>query len=283
LRLTKKGVFGFDGTGDGPNGGWNPHRIHLFVNDEQYAVQDIDQWIDASNQVWRHDLRPFDHSGERFARSLRLFQNEGLSEFAKASALVITPLVKAQGISGWWNTSLPTTCATGTLIRDPIKSFDGLATIDLEVESVQVGGQQFILDGQHGIGHSRYLRVECPYEKSLIFEDLLSGVLPSAGQRMTICGEVKWDTDHEGWFEIHPQKESDIKTPTGVPTKPQFLSLRQILESWHGGINLSTGVRPLAQEILQSSSISMKKLMQVLLSPPAPEDFFISTPKASRC
>jgi hypothetical protein len=34
--------------------------------------------------------------------------------------------------------------------------------------------------------------------------------VPQRGQKVQICGQVWWDSDKEGWYEIHPRNASDV-------------------------------------------------------------------------
>jgi hypothetical protein len=209
LRLQKKGIGGFTGMPDGIDGAWKLAQVHLIVNDQELIRAAVDHWLDQDHPVWVFHLRPEFTAEERFAHSLRMIPNAPISGFDESVAVLTTNLFKLQGISGWIGTSLPITCAMGTVIREPAQSTDGLATIDLQLESLQVGDRQFVLDAGHGFAQPRFLRVEYAYGG---FPPLFSGnPLPHNGQRVRICGEVKWDSDHEGWNEIHPRSVDDVQ------------------------------------------------------------------------
>lgn len=203
LRLRKKGIFGVSGTGDGLGGAWKPSRIYLIVNNVEYAEYAIERPLNSKNPEWKAELRRFtsEADAERFVFSLRLVPNSRVSWFDRRIARLTTPLFKERGISGWIRQGLPISCATGTVIRAPALSDDGLATIDLRLERIEVGDRRFVLDGQHGVPHVRFIRVEYRRRRNPV---------PQSGQRVRICGEVKWDTDREGWHEIHPRGAEDV-------------------------------------------------------------------------
>lgn len=208
LRLWKKGMLGYSGTGDGLDGAWKPAAVHLVVNGRELVGADINQWLTDSNPQWMHLLRPGLAPEELFARTLRVLPNEPIGAFSESVAILTTNAFKLRGISGWLGTDL-IACAYGTVIRPPAKSTDGLATIDLRLESVELNGRRFVLDGAHGINLDRYLRVEYMYGG---FPPLPMGnPVPGDGQTVRICGNVKWDTDHEGWYEIHPRSPRDVE------------------------------------------------------------------------
>lgn len=202
LRLQKKGIGGFIGTLDGIDGEWKPQSISLIVNSQEFASVEINTWLNHENPVWKKELIVFnpDTVEQRFVLSLRIIENAIISGFDETVAILTTPF-KLRGISGWLSQSLPITCATGIVIRSPAISTDGLATIDLKLEQIIIGNQLFILGGQHNISHIRFIRVEYKHSGNRI---------PRNSERVQICGEVKWDTDREGWYEIHPRNSADV-------------------------------------------------------------------------
>lgn len=211
LRLHKKGIFGVDGTGDGLGGAWRPERIALLVNGDILHQFEINQWLDADNPVWMQTLYP-GTAEALFARSLRLLPNEPIGAFDEDVAFITTPLFKEKGISGWWKIpQLPIACVEGTVLRPPARSTDSLATIDLQVAKLEVGGQVFTFDAPGGIAHKRYLRVEYRYRMEPFPWQSGQYYVPRQGERVRICGEVKWDTDREGWYEIHPRGPDEVR------------------------------------------------------------------------
>ena len=63
------------------------------------------------------------------------------------------------------------------------------------------------VDGIHGVRHTRYIRIE--YDPPFLHAGWYA-IVPREGERGRICGEVKWDTDDEGWYEIHPHHPAAI-------------------------------------------------------------------------
>ena len=91
-------------------------------------------------------------------------------------------------------------CATGEVFRPPAVSNDGLATIDLKLEVFEFCSEPTACYKRADLRSAdvsprpRYLRVEYRYKNKGI---------PKAGQRVRVCGKLRWDTDREGWWEIH--------------------------------------------------------------------------------
>jgi hypothetical protein len=208
LRLQKKGIGGFTGTPDGIDASWKPARIHLLVNHREYVQFEINQWLDSKHASWAILLRPQFGPAELFARSLRLRIDDKLGPADEGIAALTTPF-KEMHISGWIESKLPKTTAIGK-IRQIGHSTDAFVTIDLDLESVQVGQKTFHLDGKHGIPHQRFLRIEYRAPAEAVLGGLGGGAL-RIGQRVQISGAVKWDTDEEGHWEIHPHGPKDVK------------------------------------------------------------------------
>lgn len=224
LRLHKKGLLGVTGTRDGFPGAWHPQSITLLVDGVEYTSAEVTQPLNSRYWFWtkRRDVDPYADPAS-FARSLRLRPNEKLSWVAKATGFATTPLFKKQGISGWldcpeekenlglekpcWR--LPSlVCATGKVFRSPAVSNDGLATIDLMLEALEfcsdtaACSQRADLIDLQDPKRRRYLRVEYRHRKNPV---------PKKEDRVRICGELQWDTDREGWWEIHPHQSRDVE------------------------------------------------------------------------
>ena len=217
IRLEKKGIFGYRKAPDGIDGAWKPRGLSLIVNQQEYKSFDINQWLNRDHPEWEAGLIQTRNRGDWFARSLRISINEELSFFDKQIAKYTT-LFKRFGISGWTDLHFAA-FATG-IVKRTARSTDTIGTIDMQVESVVIDDEEFVLDGAHGINHTRYLRAEywgggswpagfLPYWSPLDIPIPL-GTLPEPGQRVRIFGEVLWDSDDEGWLEIHPIRPEDI-------------------------------------------------------------------------
>jgi hypothetical protein len=217
LGLQKKGIGGLYGAPDSPPGDWGPHKITLFVNGRPYPDSScclVNKRLAHNHATWVTYLKPGQTEEDHFVRSLRVLPNEKLNKMSEDVAFLTTKFGKERGISGWLAQPVGVTCATGNVKWTPGISNDGLATIDLGVDKLEVTKSgpaatpqvlEYFLDGQHGIAHQRFIRVEYLYHGS---------PLPRAGQRARICGEVYRDTDYEGWYEIHPRGASDVTMMT---------------------------------------------------------------------
>jgi hypothetical protein len=183
--------------------------------------------IDTLNsQFWfSTNLRGVDPYADpaSFGRSLRLNPNAKLNWVAKVTGFITTPLFKKKNISGWLHcpeekenlglekpcTRLPSlVCATGEVFRSPAVSNDGLATIDLQIEALEFCSDSAPcsspanLINERDPERRRYLRVEYRHRNN---------PLPRERDRVRICGELRWDTDREGWWEIHPRTATDVR------------------------------------------------------------------------
>jgi len=69
---------------------------------------------------------------------LRLIPNQPLDKMGEELGFWTTKFGKYRGISGWLAQPIGPTCATGKVIRAPGISTDGLATIDLSVDKIEI-------------------------------------------------------------------------------------------------------------------------------------------------
>ena len=218
LRLQKKGLFSKNGTPDGIDGQWLPEWVELWVDGKLFAHESVGTWLWLGQENW---LKQIGHLGatpsEVFARTLRMLPNDELGWVDKSVGYITTELAKKQGISGWRWASLPRASVVGYPVRPVPLSTDRLATIDLRVEALFVGGELFIYEGRSSISGPRYIRVE------YLVPNGSTVSLPAQGERVCISGDVWWDTDHEWWYEIHPGGPSDVKL--SLPPKLE-ISLR---------------------------------------------------------
>jgi hypothetical protein len=265
LRLHKKGLGDKAGMPDGIGGNWKPQSIHLLVNGKEWVSVKVNKLMTSSANYWQHDLRPTWSSERRFARTTRLRPNLELTYFQETVAALTTP-VKLQGISGWLDKEFQNVCAVGTVIREPGRSTDGLATIDLKLALLDVGGRRYRFDQGHGVRGPRYIRVEFIYGLPIDAAGI-NKYVPSKGQCVRICGRLKWDTDNEGWYEIHPPGLSDVKVigagacgVAGLPG-PAKLSLRAAVKSDFPGADLSRGLKAL-DPCLGTATFSVRDLIK---------------------
>lgn len=223
-RLHKKGIFGYTGFGDGVDGAWHPESISLIVNDHDYKTLNVKSPLNAKCWYWRSS-DPDDADLDVLAHSLRLVRNRSLNFLDKAIGIITTNAFKRRGISGWLSNpkkkecdsfgnqtiagdAMQPICVTGQVVQKG-KSTDGLETIDLkvsEIESCALGitacAQHLPLDKDHGFAQARYVRVENKRTHDLVHK----------GQAARICGNVLWDTDYGGWWEIHPRDSKDLQS-----------------------------------------------------------------------
>ena len=228
LRFHKKGIAGVTGTKDGFDGAWHPKSITLIVNGAEYKTLPIDQPLNSRCWYWRSQY-PDDSDLELFAHSLRMLPNKGLNFLDKTAGILTTNLFKRRGISGWLSNpaerectgsshenaryrALQPMCVTGEVIAKA-RSTDGLETVDLSVaklESCPTDNRKCLqtvdLDVAHGFELARYLRVENRQAHNRVH----------LGNIVRICGKVRWDTDKEGWWEVHPRTSQDVQ-----PLPPQ--------------------------------------------------------------
>ena len=222
-RLHKKGLFGYTGLKDGFDGAWYPESITLVVNDRDYKPLSVTTPLNSRCWYWR-SLDPDDADLRSFAQSLRMVRNRPLNVLDKASGLLTTNAFKRRGVSGWLSNprkrqctdsgnenlharELSPMCVTGWVVGKG-KSTDGLETIDLKVSEVEscAGGitacsERLPIDKDHGFDQARYIRVENKRTHDLVHKT----------KAARICGKVLWDTDYEGWWEIHPRDSRDLQ------------------------------------------------------------------------
>ncbi len=237
LRLQKKGLFGKTGAGDGLDGEWRPSEIHLLVNDAEFISRTINVWLaddEGAGRWWWMLLVPnynYTAPAEMFALTQRMLPSNELSELDKDVAAFTTPVFKDRGISGWVDVGrflgreLQGVVAIGRLARDPAVSTDDLVTIDLELEQLRADGQRFHFP-RPGVNLPRFLRVEClTVHLGTRLASLRTGV------RMKFGGWLRWDTDDEGWYEIHPQSGADV---TFLPPAPRIIRLNSAFGEHRG-------------------------------------------------
>jgi PLAT/LH2 domain len=234
LRLHKKGLFGITGTRDGFDGAWHPEQVVLIVNGVPWPAANIDEPLNSRCWFWRKPVtmnppNPYSNAAN-FARTLRLQPNQELRTVDKLSGF-LTIGVKKLGISGWLNLPERMECLNGRPLRQQLnkpwsvcatgrvnasaKSTDGLGTIDLKVGKIEFCGEdgncydQAILKDLDAENRPRYLRAEYKYR---------GRTMPKKDEEVRLCGNLRWDTDKEGWWEIHPRNCQDV---TFLSPKPQ--------------------------------------------------------------
>lgn len=222
-RLQKKGVFGLTGTSDGLDGAWHPERLVLIVDGVPEPAITIKEPLNSSCWFWSEprafNVRESYANATNFVRSLRMEQNCELKSFDKFIGFATTPF-KKMGISGWLDCpdsrecsegkrcqtcgEMPKkVCATGQVAASAT-STDGLATIDLKVSKIEFCRDGKTCEDQVELKdqvNQRFIRIEYRHKGRRV---------PKCGERVRVCGKLRWDTDKEGWWEIHPCSGEDI-------------------------------------------------------------------------
>ncbi len=232
FRLQKKGLFGYTGFRDGLDGAWHPQSLEVSIDRQPLPIIKVDKPLNSTWWFWRAPangsvVNPY-LSATSFLRSLRIQKNRQLSSFDKFTGFFTTPLFKKNGLSGWLKCmetregsnslgniceSIPErVCATGTVYYKPIKSLDGLATIDLKVDEITFCRKGNCTDTalrkDIDQDRERYLRVEYKHKGNFV---------PAKDTKVRACGELRWDTDREGWWEIHPRTRGDVSAIAKAP------------------------------------------------------------------
>jgi hypothetical protein len=216
LRLEKKGLGGFTGAEDGPDGGWMPQEITIFVAGLPFAgpirvLGDLEQ-LDKARPAWRYLLLPEIDAKRRFVLGLRTTPNSHPSTHFDEQISGLTTIFKRNGISGWQPGPLPDdprleATVEGTLDWPPSAGTDGFVSLDLRVSSVTMGEVTTNVGDAgdaYAVPHKRYIRVEYVHGDDARYKGW------TVGTRFRISGEVKWDTDREGFYEIHASKAADV-------------------------------------------------------------------------
>lgn len=220
LRLHKKGFAHFVGTSDGLTGAWHPKTVTLIINGTESEPVVVDEPLNSSCWYWR-SARSDRSSLDLFARSLRARPNAKLGFFSRLTGF-ITIVFKKNGISPWFSNpavkeckrsgqsaqpAVPSLiCATGEILTKA-HSTDGLETIDMQVAKIEACTRDInscpgvvIVDPAHGFKLPRYIRVENRHAHNRVNVRTVA----------RICGTPRWDTDNEGWWEIHPRDAKDL-------------------------------------------------------------------------
>ncbi|HEY8412081.1 MAG TPA: PLAT/LH2 domain-containing protein [Pyrinomonadaceae bacterium] len=220
LRLHKKGLGGFTGTSDGFTGAWHPEKLVLIVNGAAWITANINEPLNSRCWFWSQAVvmqpRESYANAASFVKALRLQPQAELGAFSKFIGFATTNLFKKRGISGWREcpdsiecqsgkrvkrcAKIPANvCASGR-VRAVAKSTDGFATIDLEVSEIGFCDEGRSCD-EVAIKNldpvnKRYLRIEYRHKGRRV---------PRLNEEVRMCGSLHWDTDKEGWWEIHPR------------------------------------------------------------------------------
>jgi hypothetical protein len=210
FRVAKKGINGWTGAPEGfvlshPtwSNRWHPKSLELFVDGKVFwRIAEFPQTVilDRDTPSWRVWVRPLS-TEQQFAYDLRDTINP-ITGHAGEVISRFTTYFKALNISGLQNGPLksdsrfPAAMVVGTLEHPPSPGTDGFVSLDLRLERVEMNGRTFIVDGTGSIPRQRFIRVEyCHHHNAW----------PQLHDRVEIAGQVRWDTDQDGFFEIHPR------------------------------------------------------------------------------
>ena len=198
---------------------WKPTRVTLIVNGEPFASAPVGVRLKKGNPVWVYQVRPLNAS-QQLAHGLRVRINKASSRSDEQIAILST-VGKESGVSGWFEGPVREAVAIGVLRHRPSAGSDGFVSLDLEVEKIEVPRSflpdiAFVLDGQHGVRHRRFIRIEYAHRDRSGRDDTRY-LRWSVGQRFRIRGPVEWDTDAYGFFELHPTAPKDL---TELPALP---------------------------------------------------------------
>jgi hypothetical protein len=155
----------------------------------------------------------------QFARFAGFAPRPPLRWYARWPAFLTTPF-KMLGIRGW--TRLPAEAAVVGTVVQSAGSTDGFLTIDVRLDSVQLGGSPcdwsraanleelcpIVPHGDAWRNLDRYLRIEAhghahgPYA---------SGIIP--GRKVSTSGSLRVDHDPPNFLELHVLSETPIESP----------------------------------------------------------------------
>ena len=148
-----------------------------------------------SNHQWSGHKAPKISSPEDLAKLLRQNVNGAVNGFGRAMGFLYIPFKRA-GIVGWSDLGYDGEI-TG-LVKQAAKSTDQFYTVDMKLETLQIGGRNIPLTDE------RYLRAEvCLCQVKLSEKER-----PRAGEMVWMRGRLIWDGD--GFVEIHPRNKDEV-------------------------------------------------------------------------
>jgi hypothetical protein len=193
FRLHKTGAFDRDGA---PGIDWYVGTMTVTVNGLTFPTISVHHVLAQHHPVFLARITQETDAAKLFTMALSLRCNaHPVKAFAQAAGFLSTPLFKLRGISGWKNTRVPTMLVHGVVYRAPVRSTDGLATIDVAVTPPGPVNPS-------NLAALRFMRVEYLWQARR---------LPELADIVDVSGPVVRDTDDEGWFEVHPTKASEVQ------------------------------------------------------------------------
>lgn len=189
---------------------WKLESVTVYVNDKLFGSYQINKRFKVGNSSWTKYIGE-QANDIKFLNSLRIVKNKPGDSKDAVVAAGSSPLFKERFISGWDKGPVPYATAVGTLVNDPNKGWDGFVSLDLQVDTMIIGKNKYILDGHHGIKHARFIR--CEYKRVK-----LSGEVDDRfndknlnGKKFRISGAVMRDLDRNTYFELHPVLSSEVE------------------------------------------------------------------------
>ena len=189
-------------------GQWVPSAVTLTINGRDRVSCQIRTRLKRGNSSWVgvwQNISP----AELFAYGLRVNVNEessGLDRYVSG----LSTYFKVNDVSGWAAGPVKTANVVGILQHEPSSGADGFVSLDLKLETVKVGRSTLVLDNEHGIGHARFIRIEYRHRQRNGREDDRYNQW-HVGDRISASGKVERDNDRATFYEIHPEKASEIK------------------------------------------------------------------------
>jgi hypothetical protein len=207
IRVEKKGLFGFTGAPDWFGGVWEPATVEMIADGCKVSAS-FPETLKFSRRhpAWRVALKHLSPE-EAVAEGLRIQPTRRTGGFG-SSICFITTMFKRAGISGWQNGPLASdsqlsAAITGRLVHQPSPGTDGFVSLDLLVNRVDFRDREFEPSNAQA---PRYVRAEYLHGKDHRFKKW------HIGDTFRIEGPLKWDTDRNGFFEIHPTTATQVQT-----------------------------------------------------------------------
>jgi hypothetical protein len=190
-------------------GQWKVQHVTLIVNGHNFADFEVGDTLKQRHSEWSHPVGS-PSVEEQFVNGLRVNVNKA-STVADERLARVTTLFKLSDISGWKDRPIRQARAVGVLRNPPSAGDDGFVSLDLELERIEVNNLAFVLDEHSGIAHKRFIRVEYKNRDGNGNVDTrYKGWSP--GTRFAIQGPVAWDTDRDGFYELHPDNPGEVST-----------------------------------------------------------------------
>ena len=190
-------------------GQWKVQHVTLVVNGHDFANFDVGETLKQRHAEWSRQIGatiPEEH----FVYGLRVNVNKP-STVADERLARVSTIFKLSDISGWKPGPVGSARAVGVLKNQPSPGDDGYVSLDLQLERVEVNNQAFVLDSNSGIGYNRFIRVEYKNRQANGTQDTRYKGW-NVGTRLVVEAPVFWDTDRNGFYELHPDNPAQVNT-----------------------------------------------------------------------